>query len=56
MVLVGLFVADMTGATGYYYWSIVLVMFLLLNELCFGHYNFELNDDDEYEWLGDDNN
>lgn len=59
MVLVGMFVADCTGATGHYYWSIVLVMFLLLNELCFGHYDFELGfnedeDDDEYEWLGDE--
>ena len=49
MVLVSLFVADMAGATGYSYWAIVLGMFLLLNELCFGHYNFELKDDDEYE-------
>lgn len=56
MVLVGLFVADMTGATGHYYWSLVFVIFLLLNKLCFSHYNFELKDDDEYEWLGDDEN
>lgn len=60
MVLVGMFVADMTGATGSYYWSITLVIFLLLNEICFHHYDFELgfneDEDDEYEWLGDENN
>ena len=61
MVMVGMFVADLSGATGSYYWSITLVIFLLLNELCFGHYDFELNldedeTDDEYEWLGDENN
>lgn len=59
MILVGMFVADCTGATGHYYWSIVIVVFLLLNELCFGHYDFELGfnedeTDDEYEWLGDE--
>ena len=37
------------------------MVFLLLNELCFGHYDFELGfnedeTDDEYEWLGDENN
>lgn len=37
------------------------MMFLALNELCFGAYDFELNfneneDDDEYDWLGDENN
>lgn len=59
MILVGMFVADCTGATGHYFWSIVIVMFLLLNELCFHSYDFELNfndEDDEYEWLGDDEN
>ncbi|MBP5422788.1 MAG: hypothetical protein J6Y78_10150 [Paludibacteraceae bacterium] len=61
MVFCGMFIADWTGATGHYYWSIVIVVFLLLNELCFHHYDFELNfnedeDDDEYEWLGDENN
>ena len=61
MLMVGMFVAKLSNATGHYYWSIVLVVFLLLNELCFGHYDFELGfnedeDDDEYEWLGDENN
>ena len=41
--------------------ALFLVVFLLLNELCFGHYDFELGfnedeTDDEYEWLGDDEN
>ena len=57
MVMVGMFVADCTGATGSYYWSITLVIFLLLNEICFHHYDFELGfneDDDEYDWMEDD--
>ena len=57
MVLVGMFVADCTGATGSYYWSITLVIFLLLNEICFHHYDFELDfneNDDEYDWMEDD--
>lgn len=59
MILVGMFVADCTGATGSYYWSITLVIFLLLNEICFHHYDFELdfNEDennDEYDWMEDD--
>lgn len=59
MVMVGMFVADCTGATGSYYWSITLVIFLLLNEICFHHYDFELdfNEDDEsdeYDWMEDD--
>lgn len=58
MALVGMFVADLSNATGHYYWSIVIVMFLLLNELCFGHYDFELgfNEDDDgdgYDWMED---
>ena len=58
-IFVGMFVADLTGATGHYYWSIVIVMFLLFNELCFGNYDFELNfdedeTDDEYDWMEDD--
>lgn len=56
MLMVSVFVANLSHATGHYYWSLVFVIFLLLNKLCFGHYNFELNDDDEYEWLGDENN
>lgn len=60
MVMVGMFVADCTGATGSYYWSITLVIFLLLNEICFGNYDFELGfneEDDEsdgYDWMEDD--
>lgn len=56
MLMVSMFVANLSNATGHYWWSIVIVVFLLLNELCFSHYNFELKDDDEYEWLGDDEN
>ena len=56
MLMVSVFVANLSHAAGHYYWSLVFVIFLLLNKLCFGHYNFELNDDDEYEWLGDENN
>ena len=56
MLMVSVFVANLSHATGHYYWSLVFVIFILLNKLCFGHYNFELNDDDEYEWLGDENN
>lgn len=59
MLLVSMFIANLSNATGHYYWSIVLVMFLLLNELCFHSYDFELNlgDDDRsdgYDWLEDD--
>ena len=59
MIFVGMFVADLTGATGSYYWSITLVIFLLLNEICFHHYDFELGfnedeTDDEYDWMEDD--
>lgn len=59
MILVGMFVADCTGATGSYYWSITLVIFLLLNEICFGNYDFEFgfNEDDDgdgYDWMEDD--
>ena len=57
MLMVSVFVANLSHATGHYYWSLVFVIFVLLNRLCFDHYNFELNDDDdEYEWLGDENN
>lgn len=56
MLMVSMFVANLSNATGHYWWSIVIVVFLLLNELCFGHYDYELKDDDEYEWLGDDEN
>ena len=59
MLMVSMFVANLSNATGHYWWSIVIVVFLLLNKLCFGHYDYKLNsdeDDDEYEWLGDDEN
>lgn len=61
MVMVGMFVADLSGATSNYYWSITLVIFLFLNKNCLHHYDFELGfnedeTDDEYEWLGDENN
>ena len=59
MVMVGMFVADLSNATGSYYWSITLVIFLLLNEICFHHYDFELDfneneNDNEYDWMEDD--
>ena len=59
MFMVGMFIANLSNATGHYYWSIVIVVFLLLNELCFGNYDFELgfNDNDEsneYDWMEDD--
>lgn len=58
MLLVGMFVADLSNAVGHYYWSIVIVMFLVLNELCFHSYDFELNineddNDDGYDWMED---
>lgn len=59
LFMVGMFVANLSNATGHYYWSIVIVMFLLLNELCFGHYDFELgfneedDDGDGYDWMED---
>ena len=48
------------GLTGSTYWCVVLVSFLLLNEFCFGAYDFSmgiLEDDDEdnlYDWMEDD--
>lgn len=59
IVMVGMFIADLSNATGHYYWSIVIVMFLLINELCFHSYDFELNfnedeESDEYDWMEDD--
>lgn len=40
------------------FWSITLVIFLLLNEICFHPYDFELgfdedDDGDEYDWMED---
>ena len=60
IIMVSMFVADLSNATGHYWWSITIVVFLLLNELCFHSYDFELNlgEDDEsneYDWMGDDN-
>ena len=47
-------VAHYSNATGHYYWSIVIVVFLVLNELCFGAYDFgiDFNDDDD-DWNGE---
>lgn len=58
MVFCALFIADYSGATGHYYWSIVFVMFLLLNELCYHSYDFQLNlnedeESDGYDWMED---
>ena len=54
-------VAHWLGLTGKVYWAVVLVAFLLLNNLCFGAYEFsteflEEEDDDLYDWLGDEDN
>lgn len=59
ILFVGMFIADITGATRHYYWSITIVIFLLLNELCFHNYDFELNfnedgESDGYDWVEDD--
>ena len=61
ILLVSEWIAHLSNATGHYYWSIVIVMFLLLNQLCFGAYDFAINltdeeDDDEYNWIGDEDN
>ena len=46
------------GLTGNTYWCVVVVAFLVLNEFCFGRFDFELgvddvDDDDGYDWIGD---
>lgn len=44
------------GLTGRIYWCVVLVSFLLLNEFCFGAYDFTigaLEDDNVDEWIDD---
>lgn len=61
IIMVSNYIAQLSNATGNYYWSIVIVLFLLLNEFVFGSYDFAINfnddeEDDEYEWLGDENN
>lgn len=55
IVQVSMLVANYTNATGSYWWSIVIVVFLALNELCFGSYDFGLGfkedeEIDEYDW------
>ena len=52
-------VSHYLGLTGSTYWCVVLVSFLILNEFCFGAYDFSLGilEDDEdnlYDWLEDD--
>lgn len=59
IIMVSNYIAQLSNATGNYYWSIVIVLFLLLNEFVFGSYDFAINfnddeEDDEYEWLGDE--
>ena len=54
-------IAKWVGVTGQTYWCIVIVAFLILNELCFGAYDFDFGfddeeDDDMYDWLGDEDN
>ena len=51
--------AEWFGVTGKVYWAVVVVTFLLLNNLCFGAYEFstdflEDGNDDEYDWMEDD--
>ena len=52
--MVSTYIAQLSNATGHYYWSIVIVSFLALNELCFGAYDFAINfnedEDEEYDW------
>lgn len=49
-------VAQHFGFTGSVYWCVVAVAFLMLNEFCFGAYDFSfglLDDDDDLEdWQG----
>ena len=52
-------VAEWFGVTGKVYWAVVVVAFLLLNNFCFGAYEFstdflEDGNDDEYDWMEDD--
>lgn len=56
--MVSNYIAQLSNATGNYYWSIVIVSFLALNEFCFGAYDFAINfnddgEDDEYDWVED---
>ena len=43
------------GLTGRVYWCVVLVAFLILNQLCFGAYDFVVGEKDDWndEWDGD---
>lgn len=59
ILMVSCWIAHLTNASGRYWWSIVIVSFLALNELCFGAYDFAIDfnedgDDDGYDWLGDE--
>lgn len=60
IIMVSNYIAQLSNATGHYYWSIVLVMFLVLNELSFKGYDFAINfsedDEDMYDWMEDDEN
>lgn len=55
--MVSNYIAQLSNATGHYYWSIVIVSFLALNEICFGAYDFAINfnedEDEEYDWNGE---
>ena len=47
-------VANYFSLTGRAYWCAVLVAFLLLNEFCFGAYDFSvrlLEDDEKDDWI-----
>lgn len=48
-------IAHHFSLTGQMYWSVVLVSFLILNEFCFGAYDFAFGKDDETinEWDGE---
>ena len=46
------------GLTGKGYWCVVVVAFILLNNFCFGAYEFstellEDDNDDGYDWMED---
>ena len=45
-------IAHYFGLVGKVYWCVVLVAFLLLNEFCFGAYDFSMGllGDDEDDW------
>lgn len=43
-------VAHLLGVTGTVYWCVVVVSFLILNDLCFGAYELDFGTDTDDEW------